>query len=450
MKLAPNKATAALAVALALLAWPGHVRAQSADALIDKLVEKGILTVQEANDLREEADQNFRSAYQVKSGLPDWVNSFKLNGDLRLRYDGIYADHPNLVDRNRFRYRLRFGATAVMSDDFEVGFRLMSGEGTTLTGVSDPISGNTSFDNNGAKKGVFIDLVYAKWSPLHGPHWSGAFTAGKMENPFVFSEIVFEPDYTPEGFGQQLAYSFNDQHALKFNLGEFVLDEISASSQDPYLVGAQIRFDSVWTPKIQTSLGASALAITGVESLSNAAVPDQNRGNTRIDKGATGSPNFVLAHDFTPLVIDASLTYTRDSFPFYSGAFPIRVGGEYVRNFGAPDRNQAYSIGITFGKSGRKGTWDLTYKWKYLEADYWYEELVDSDHGAFYEVAPVGGRAGYGAGTNLRGHYVKAAYSPFDSFTVGLTYYLFDLIDPSPTSSDSQTGRLQIDGIWKF
>ena len=44
---------------------------QSADALIDKLVEKGILTVKEANELREEADRNFSQAYSVKSGMPD-------------------------------------------------------------------------------------------------------------------------------------------------------------------------------------------------------------------------------------------------------------------------------------------------------------------------------------------------------------------------------------------
>jgi hypothetical protein len=338
----------------------------------------------------------------------------------------------------------------VLKDNFEVGFRLMSGEGSSIAGVSDPISGNTTFDNNAAKKGIFIDLVYAKWTPLNGPDWSAAFTIGKMENPFVFSEVVFDTDYTPEGLGQQLAYTFNDQHSLKFNLGEFALDEIGASSQDTYLVGGQVRFDSAWTPKIQTSIGLSALAITGVESLSNTAVPDQNRGNTRINKGSATTPNFVPAYDFNPFVADAAFTYTLDTFPFYSGVFPIKFGGEYINNPGAENKNEAYSVGVTFGKSGKKGTWDLTYKWKHLEADYWYEELVDSDHGAFYQSAPPGGRAGYGPGTNLRGHYIKAAYSPYDSFTVGLTYYLFDLIDKSPAGSDSRTGRIQVDGIWKF
>src|SRR5690349_21457682 len=75
---------------------------QSADALVDKLVEKGILSVKEANALREEADKNFTTSYQIKSGMPDWVSALKLNGDLRLRYDGIYSENPAFVDRNRF------------------------------------------------------------------------------------------------------------------------------------------------------------------------------------------------------------------------------------------------------------------------------------------------------------------------------------------------------------
>ena len=64
-----NKALAA--GMLASTACAGNVNAQSADALIDKLVEKGVLTVKEANELREETEKNFNQAYSVKSGMPD-------------------------------------------------------------------------------------------------------------------------------------------------------------------------------------------------------------------------------------------------------------------------------------------------------------------------------------------------------------------------------------------
>ena len=77
---------AAVAGAVGLLAMAGQVSAQSSDALIDKLVSKGILTVKEGNELREESDKNFTSAFAVKTGMPDWVSGYKFSGDFRGRF----------------------------------------------------------------------------------------------------------------------------------------------------------------------------------------------------------------------------------------------------------------------------------------------------------------------------------------------------------------------------
>jgi hypothetical protein len=417
--------------------------AQSSDALIDKLVEKGILNVKEANALREDADKDFNKAYSVKSGMPDWVQALKFNGDLRLRYDGIFTDNPAFVDRNRFRYRLRFGAVAAMTDNLEIGMRLISGEKNSGFDSNDPISGNATFNDNASKKLIGIDLVYGKWSPLNTPHWTAAFTGGKMENPFVVSDIVFDPDYTPEGLGEQFGYSINDKHALRLNLGQFVLDEFSSKAEDPFLTGAQIRWDALWTPKIQTTLGLSGYMISGTETLTSANVPDIGRGNTRNAKGA-------LVNDFNPVVVDVSATYNLDSAPYYTGAFPIRVGGTYLNNPAAKNKNTASEVGITFGKAGKRNTWEIGYRYKTLEADSWYEELVDSDTGAFYQKAPPGGSSGYGPGTNLRGHWIRAAWSPYDALTFSATCYLFSLIDEVPRGSDSAARRVQVDASWKF
>ena len=126
----PTLTRAALCAGVASTAlWSANpTHGQSADALLDKLVEKGVLSAKEAKDLKHEADGNFTKAYQAKSGLPEWVSSLKINGDLRLRYDGTYSDGDVAADRGRFRYRLRPGFTAVLKDHFEVGFRLTSGE----------------------------------------------------------------------------------------------------------------------------------------------------------------------------------------------------------------------------------------------------------------------------------------------------------------------------------
>ena len=464
------------AAGLAALSCIG-VSAQSADAIIDKLVDKGILTVDEANELKEEADKGFTTGYQVKSGIPDWVTTLRIGGDFRARYDMIHADDPTFIDRHRFRYRIRPGIFATIKDNFDVGFRLTSGEQQGSFG-GDPISGNVTEQDNGSKKFVFIDLVYGKWAAINNSQWSASFTVGKMENPFVYSDMIFDGDYTPEGFAQQFSFNASDAHQIKFNLGQFFIDELSTDSEDPHMFGAQVRLESTWNKQVATSFGFGGLVLTSEEYLTetaagastrvqvvnaagapvtdaagnpvtvaipgtgaSSAVPNVNRGNTR--------SNGTLVNDYHPWVADAAITYTLESFPRYNAPFPIRLAADYMNNPGADEHNEAYSIGITFGKAGKKGLWDIGYRWKHLEADAWYEEVVDSDFGGLYPP-PAGGRATYGAGTNVEGHMVRANYSLFDSLTLGVTYFLAEAIAGLPEGYDESVGRLQVDAVWRF
>ncbi|HEX7654502.1 MAG TPA: hypothetical protein VF607_13425, partial [Verrucomicrobiae bacterium] len=104
---------------LALLLGGLAAQAQSADVLIDKLVQKGILTEREAQEMREEADKNFTTAVQSKFGMPDWVTSYKISGDVRARFDHISSENVSYPERERYRYRLRFGIAVNMLDNLE-------------------------------------------------------------------------------------------------------------------------------------------------------------------------------------------------------------------------------------------------------------------------------------------------------------------------------------------
>ncbi|WCJ59937.1 putative porin [Fontisphaera persica] len=424
---------------------------QSADALIDKLLEKGILTKQEAEQLREEADKDFRRAYSVKSGLPEWVTSLHFHGDVRVRYEGFQmpnnqsaAGATTALDRHRFRYRLRFGAVAGFWDNLQAGFRLTSGEAGATGG--DPISGNSTFGNNASKKYVYIDLAYGKWTAVNNPQWTVSVTGGKMENPFVTSDMVFDKDYTPEGAALQLQRRFNDVHTLALNGGGFVLNELGGASHDSYLVGVQTRWEAQWSLHFQTSLGVSWFGVSDVQNLASGQVFNSNRGNTRTAAGA-------LVHHYNPVYVDFAATYTLEKFWRYPNPFPIRVELDYLHNPAVQDENYGWSAGFTLGKAGKRGLWELSYRYKHLGADAFFEELVDSDFGGFYGVAPAGGAAGYGPGTNVRGHIVRLQYSPFDSTTIAVSYFLCDLINsyaaPGARAS-SEAGRLQVDVSWKF
>jgi hypothetical protein len=415
---------------------------QSDDALINKLVAKGILSKQEAEDLQKETKSDFSKAFSSKLGLPAWVDGIKLSGDFRGRYEGFYPEDRAFPERTRLRYRLRMGLTYELKDQLEVGFRLSSSEAASGFG-GEPLGGNTTFTSNGSKKFLYIDQAYGKWKPELGDNWKAGLTIGKMENPFTGpSSIVFDKDYTPEGLAAEVSYKLASSHTLKLAGAGFALGKLG-NNPDALVLGAQTRLDSQWSKKLSTSVGAALFSVSGTESLRTDNVPDIGRGNTRTAAGD-------LQASFNPIYTDASVTYTLDRFPFHTGAFPITVSGDYLHNPAASAKNNGYTAGLTLGKAGKKGGWDLGYRWVELQADAWWEELPESDFGAYYEIAAVGGKPGYASGTNVRGHLVRACYSPWNALTLGFSCYLTELIDEMPAGSNSRMTRLQLDATWKF
>ncbi|HTH45931.1 MAG TPA: putative porin [Candidatus Limnocylindria bacterium] len=447
------------------------LHAQSADALIDKLVEKGILNVDEANGLREETDKDFAKSFSAKTGMPDWVTAFKINGDFRGRFEHFNSDNDLFTSRTRYRYRVRLGFTVVMADDFEVGLRLASADAASGFTAGNPLSANTTFQDGATRKGVYFDTAYAKWTPIHNGVWAAGVTVGKMDSQFQVSNMVFDADYQPEGAQAFVSYQLNEKNSFKAIGGFFALDELNqidrgaapvgpnAPSHDPFLTGGQLVWEAKWTPKLESMFGLGVFSLNNKDNLyipqtGNPIVPLVNDGNTRIaSKGA-----YQLAYNYNPIVADGAIVYKLDSFPLYNGAFPIKFMGEYMNNPGAPSNNTGYRAGVTFGKAGEKGHWEISYRYQCLEADAWYDELVDDDNGAFYQTAAtfsgyynaVTGGPGWRGGTNIKGHFVQFQYSVTDSLTFVFSYYLNTLVQPNPVGSTSAAGHFMADLTWKF
>ncbi|MEQ2005354.1 MAG: putative porin [Limisphaerales bacterium] len=454
--------------AAAFLSAGAASHAQSSQSASDseriRRLEEAVGQLQRENrELRAEATHESIKADQQRSGMPPWVTSFKFNGDMRGRFEQNNAGNSAYVDRNRYRYRLRFGATATMLDDFEVGFRLTSGDpatggvgGTMLFG-GNPDSANTTLGSGSSRKFIWVDKAYGKWTPIHSDDWTFSGTFGKMDNPFALSNMIFDHDLQPEGAALQGAYRINEAHALKVNGGLFVLNEIPGSSRDPYLAGAQVLWEGRWTPKLETAVGMAVFKVSGKDQLLPSQAPNVEAGNTR---DATGR----LLNSFNPIVGNASVTYKLDSLPLYQGEFPVKLGGEFMKNPGASSNNEGWNAGITFGKAAKRGNWEVFYRYQVLRADAWYEEFPDDDNGAFYATghplltgaSNANGLQGAGflGGTNIRGHYFKATYSFTDFATLSLSYYLNELIINNSASATTDkrdgAGHLIVDMMWKF
>ncbi len=454
---------AIFAGAAALMTLTSHTHAQSTvDDLLNKLEQKGILTVDEADQLKAENATNsvadFNKAFKSKFPMPDWVTSYKLYGDFRGRYDERTTPNPAQPDNIRLRYRLRVGLLVNMKDNMEVNFRLASADANSSNGLGgSPVSDNTTLQGNGTKKFVYVDAAYGKWTPINDDTWMLSGTIGKMDNPFQESWMVFDPDYTPEGGALQASYKINDQNSVAVNGAGFVLANSGTLAQNmSFLYGAQALWNANWTDLVSSSLGISAFDIVNRDQLTTAAAGAGNSGNSL---GTGGAPFY----NFNPVVVDASVTYKLGGFPFYKGAFPIKLAGEYMINPAAPgsggtsgstgtpepNGNQGYNVGVTFGHAAKKGTWDIGYRYQALDANAWYAQIVNDDNLVF-----AGTPGSFPGGTNIKGHLFTADYALTDALLFSFTCYVNSMIGNTlggaAAPGSSAAIHAMADLMWKF
>lgn len=189
-----------------ILAQGAH--AQEADALLDILVRKGVLTSQEAEEVRSEMKRDVAKTPAGKIRLSDSLTELKLYGDIRLRYQydtkDFQADPPSIGDdedrspsgnqRSRWRFRLRLNA------DFKLTHNVFGGVELQTNAASD--SANQTFEDGFIDYPIFISKAYLGWSPTE---WL-TFTGGKVPNPFYTTGLVWDPDIHPTGITEKIAF----------------------------------------------------------------------------------------------------------------------------------------------------------------------------------------------------------------------------------------------------
>ncbi len=450
-------------LATGALTPPAHAES---DALLQKLVQKGILTTQEADQLGKEGKEEARKDWVTGAGMPDWVKSMKLSGDFRGRFEQNNADNNAFTERDRYRYRLRLGAVATLNDNFEIGFRVSSGNPQTNPGGvvvgGSPVTANQDLNSLETRKYLWIDAAYARWAAIKNDTFTLSGTIGKMDNPFMLSNMVYDYDIDPEGAALQAVYTINQKHTLRGLGGFFVLDELNQGNpsgstlpagtningaHDPYLFGGQVLLESKWTKHLDSTFGLAAFVINDREALSSKAQPFYNAGTSRDGNG-------FLKYNYNPVIGSAALTYKFDSAPLYPGQFPIKLAGELMNNPAASSNNDAWRLGFTIGKAGKKGQWELNYRYQRLEADAWFDAMVDDDNGAYYatgnsQLAGSGKANGWLGGTNVKGHQIMATYSFTDFVNFTFIYYDNDLIINTPGQKSDAT-HFMCDLNWRF
>jgi polyhydroxyalkanoate synthesis regulator phasin len=450
------------------LAVIGLARAEDkGDALLDLLIKKGTITQEEAAQVKTEWDKQLAAAIekQDKTKVAKWIDEMKWYGDLRLRAEFFdNEDQTSTIDRWRYRFRLRFGLETKFQDWATLGLRV-------ATGGEDPVSSNQSFQDTFSRKPIGIDLAYVTLQP---PRCEGfKLTGGKMNNPIwqssVSSPLVWDHDVTPEGIAEQLAWKFGDkkQHRLFANFGQFVLDEVSGDSNDPYLLEFQAGAEAKLGRVKFTAAGGYYQTVNldgmGVASGSQpaaAATPgaqstSPNRGNATAQPGGAGTTLFYL-DDFQVVYGRAEAALTVSEKPLLGTPCVLTLSGEYAHNLAgayeklsgstqtlSPDQTDGWAVQAAFGGNKKKGEWQVAYQYKYLEADATWDAITDSDFGL--------------GGTDRKGHIVKASYNVRDWWQLGFAAFITEKISARPNSGENTRGlrgeellRIQMDSAFKF
>ena len=143
------------------------------------------------------------SAQLDKLKLSDTVQSIKFGGDLRLRNDMSKKRGAGQNDRSRLRYRLRFGPEIELPENLTAIIRLGSGTG-------EQVSTNQSYDNLSSQKAIWLDQMFLRWKPVLHDDAVTSVQAGRMQNPLwrvYSSDIVWDDDFNPEGFGESVEWA---------------------------------------------------------------------------------------------------------------------------------------------------------------------------------------------------------------------------------------------------
>jgi len=429
-------------------------------AIEDVLYDSGTITKEDWQKIKDEKKMEAATHKQSHGGAEgaltwntkkrSWVDSVVWSGDFRFREENFSRFGPGATanDRNRLRFRLRFGPTITINDFTIVG-RLASGG-------SDPASTNQSFTTAFSSKPVQIDWAYASWHPSSFPAMT--ITGGKMKNPFkknYTTDVLFDGDISPEGIAEQFRHKITPSVTVFADFAQFVLNEISTDTNDQWM----LVFQGGGEVTIRNVKARMAVGYYDSTNLQQAGIGEANGQGFNSKIAAPSGGAFV--NDYNVLNVNGSIDTILMGFPInvqgdyvINTAYDITCGGGVVTantkgacgagNFAVKNQDQGYQVGIRVGKARKAKTWEIAYYYKWLQADAVLSSLADSDLGT--------------GGTNRRGNIVWVAYNPTDFLKFQAKFFNTKPLERgicagspfSSTSCNDDIDRLQVDMVWKF
>jgi regulator of replication initiation timing len=396
----------------------------------------------QTKDLREEGAVNTNELSKLKGA--DWASRIKFKGDFRMRDENIETERvvvpttgpkiPEVQDaanRNRARYRARFGFDATVTDTTKVTFRLASGDG-------DPRSTNQTMTNVGSGKPIWIDQAFADWNFLQGAN----LIIGKQPYPFFRPglSLFYDNDMNPEGAAVKYDRGMFFASAYGWWLQENYNASPTGNNQDANIFGAQLGL------KFALFGGETKVAAMyyecGACQYNNpfSVFPGQtgsSYGNTTITQGTGSSAIQVLKYDYKPIELSGQMGLTAFNMP-------LTLWVDWAQNTASGvEYDTAYNIGVQLGNASNYRTWEAAALYQSMGKDALFAQFIDSDFA--------------GGNTDADGWVLRGGYAPAKNVTLFATYFINSInkdVPPPTTPANTFTGldynRLQLDVNYKF
>ncbi|MCU0651438.1 MAG: putative porin [Candidatus Omnitrophica bacterium] len=339
------------------------------DLLLQKLVEKGVLTPGEAQQVKTETKEEIRkeivsAKYEL---LPEWVQRLKFKGDFRMRYQ--YTRQRAKDDTNQARIRVRLGAEAKVNDQMKVGLGLATGS------TSDPRSTNVTLGNDpttpGASKTVILDYAYGSYSPTT---WL-TLTGGKFKNPiWQPTDLLWDTDLNPEGLNMQMDYRLNPSLGLFLNTEMFVLGYDDAKGLNSLMWAFQPGIKYNWRDKVDLRAAVTGYYFSNITGVGKFAKQSTN--------SLTRNNQYKYHYNVVNPSLEVGIRDPFSSIPVLAKYIPYAgMFSDFVYNPDPDTGKSGFDAGIKFGheKVGDWGQWQSRILFSKLGRDAFLDIFPDSD-----------------------------------------------------------------------
>jgi Putative porin len=423
-------------------------------------------------EMREEIKQEVMAKLNYKAGerlgMPSWIDRFSFHGDIRLRgqTDNFSENNASIAqlndperdmnlrnaseERRRLRVRARLGADVKVNDWLVGGLQFTTGL------LNTPVTPNQTEGMAQGKYVFGLDRAFLKadvtpWLSLQG---------GRFGNPFLSTDVLWDPDLAFDGFAASFTPKFNDSWSSFTTIGAFPIEEVESSevndARDKWFYSLQTGIK--WQAPNKSSFKLAVayhdyknvegrLNSVGLTENSGTAPAFRQRGNNTFDINvnnttATSTPIIGTASKFEQINLLGQL----DLMQF--APLHVTLTGDYVKNIGFDkkeilrrtgniykEETDAYQVRLDIGHDSfnafnngqplrdvQANDWQISLAYKRIEADSVLDAFTDSNFSL--------------GGTNTKGWALVGNYGIDKNAWVGARYLTADSISGFPFSVD--------------